>query len=45
MISYISGVYVGHSTDAVVIECGGIGFCIRVPETVLNRLPAKNKRI
>ena len=42
MISYISGVYAGHSTDAVVIECGGIGFCIRVPETVLNRLPAKN---
>ena len=27
---------------SVVIECGGIGFCIRVPETVLNRLPAKN---
>ena len=27
MISYISGVYAGHSTDAVVIECGGIGFC------------------
>lgn len=42
MISYISGIYAGHSTDAVVIECGGIGFCIRVPETVLNRLPAKN---
>ena len=42
MISYISGVYAGHSTDAVVIECGGIGFCNRVPETVLNRLPAKN---
>lgn len=29
MISYISGIYAGHSTDAVVIECGGIGFCIR----------------
>ena len=43
MISYISGIYAGHSTDAVVIECGGIGFCIRVPETVLNRIPAKNK--
>lgn len=42
MISYISGIYAGHSTDAVVIECGGIGFCIRVPEIVLNRLPAKN---
>ena len=26
----------------MVIECGGIGFCIRVPETVLNRLPTKN---
>lgn len=42
MISYISGIYAGHSTDAVIIECNGIGFCIRVPETVFNRLPAKN---
>lgn len=42
MISYISGIYAGHSADAVIIECGGIGFCIRVPETVLSRLPAKN---
>lgn len=42
MISYISGIYEGHSADAVIIECGGIGFCIRVPETVLGRLPAKN---
>ena len=42
MISYISGIYTGHSTDAVIIECNGIGFCIRVPETVFNRLPAKN---
>lgn len=42
MISYISGIYTGHSADAVIIECNGIGFCIRVPETVFTRLPAKN---
>lgn len=42
MISYISGIYIESSTDAVVVECGGVGFLIRVPETVLNRLPSKN---
>ncbi len=42
MISYISGIYTGHSADAVIIECNGIGFCIRVPETVFSHLPAKN---
>lgn len=45
MISYISGIYTGHSADAVVIECNGVGFLIRVPETVLNRLPAKNSQL
>ena len=31
MISYISGIYEGHSADAVIIECGGA----EVPDTTV----------
>lgn len=42
MISYISGVLADNTADSVVIDCGGVGFCINVPQTVIDRLPQRN---
>lgn len=41
MISYISGILTDHSRDSVIIECAGIGFCIYVPQPVLEKLPVR----
>lgn len=41
MISFISGTLADYTVDSVVIECSGVGFCINVPQTVIERLPAR----
>ena len=39
MISYIRGILTEASGDGIVVEAGGIGYEIRVPLSVLERLP------
>lgn len=45
MIAYIEGHYEFVTEQSVVIESGGIGYEILVPQTVFFRLPASGERI
>ncbi len=45
MISYIRGILSEASEEGIVVETGGIGYEIRVPVTVLERLPALGSEI
>ena len=45
MISYIRGILTGASGDGIVVEAGGIGYEIRVPLSVLERLPRLGEEV
>lgn len=45
MIGYIKGILAETMEDAVVLECGGIGYNIRTTGLVLERLPAAGTEI
>lgn len=45
MISYIKGILTDKSADQIVVETGGVGYSIRVPETVLSALPPLGEEV
>ena len=45
MISYIRGILTEASGDGIVVEAGGIGYEIRVPLSVLERLPRLGEEV
>lgn len=45
MISYIKGELIFIAEDSIIIENSGIGYEIRVPVTVTNKLPVTGKKI
>ena len=45
MISYIRGILTEASGDGIVVEAGGIGYVIRVPLSVLERLPRLGEEV
>ncbi len=45
MISYIKGILSEASQDGVVVETGGLGYEVKVPLSVLERLPALGSQI
>ena len=45
MISYIRGILTDASGDGIVVEAGGIGYEIRVPLSVLERLPRLGEEV
>ncbi len=45
MISYIRGILTEVSGDGIVVEAGGIGYEIRVPLSVLERLPRLGEEV
>ncbi|HIQ74986.1 MAG TPA: Holliday junction branch migration protein RuvA [Candidatus Cottocaccamicrobium excrementipullorum] len=45
MISFIRGPLAAVEEDGIVVEAGGVGFEIRVPASVLDRLPALGQEI
>ncbi|MBO5572874.1 MAG: Holliday junction branch migration protein RuvA [Clostridium sp.] len=45
MISYIRGILAEKNPEGIVMETGGIGYFIRVPLTVLDRLPAAGEEL
>lgn len=45
MIAFVKGTLVEIEESAVVIDCGGIGYRIQVPVTVLNELPSPGAEV
>ena len=45
MISYIRGILTEASGDGIVVEAGGVGYEIRVPLSVLERLPRLGEEV
>ncbi len=45
MISYIKGILSEASQDGIVVEAGGLGYEIKVPLSVLERLPALGSEV
>ena len=40
MLSYLKGLYTENDIDTITVECGGVGYRVYVPVTVLPHLPA-----
>ena len=40
MLSYLKGLYTENDIDTITVECGGVGYRVYVPITVMPHLPA-----
>jgi Holliday junction DNA helicase RuvA len=45
MISFLRGRSVGTGDDHVIVDVGGVGFCVFVPASTLGRLPAAGEPV
>ena len=45
MFSYLRGIYTENDIDTITVECGGVGYQVYVPVTVLPHLPAIGQEV
>ena len=45
MIAYINGVLEGLMKDQIVVEAYGVGYLIKVPQTVIQKLPNLHEKV
>lgn len=45
MIAYINGMLEGMMKDQIIVEAYGVGYCIKVPQTVIYKLPGLHEKV